>query len=183
MSLQETAISKPSRDFYSTNDERLRVISSSVSMQRRAVHEASPRSTEANGNIGVPSDKGEQGPHCRIDRQVAPSDGYDELLMRDVARGDASAMRMIFCVINSVCFASFSGSFTVTILRRMWLARCSLTFGALHIGSSIGPASRRGCSRSPDSRRSTLSVGRCTRIWRNSICPKPWMRVTRLRWR
>jgi RNA polymerase sigma-70 factor (ECF subfamily) len=65
-------------------------------MQRRAVHEASPRSTEANGNIGVPSDKGEQGPHCRIDRQVAPSDGYDELLMRDVARGDASAMRMIF---------------------------------------------------------------------------------------
>lgn len=96
MSLQETAISKPSRDFYSTNDERLRVISTRVSVHGRAAHESSPRSMEANGNIDVPSDKGEQGPHCRIDRQVAPSDGYDELLMRDVARGDASAMRMIF---------------------------------------------------------------------------------------
>jgi hypothetical protein len=96
MSLRQTAISKPSRDFNSTNDERLRVISTSVSVHGRATHDSSPRSTEASEKIAVPSDKGEQGPHCRICRQVASSDGYDELLMRDVARGDASAMRMIF---------------------------------------------------------------------------------------
>lgn len=95
MSLQGTAVSKPSGGFCSASDKQLCVVSG-VPMHCRATHELPPRSTETDKKIAAPSGKGGRGPHCRIGRQVAPSDDYDEKLLRGVARGDASAMRMIF---------------------------------------------------------------------------------------
>ncbi len=96
MSLQGTAISKPSRDFYGSDDKRLRVISTGVPVHRRDAHESTPRSTKTGGKTAIPSGKSGRVPYCRIGGQATPSDGYDQMLLQNVARGDASAMHMIF---------------------------------------------------------------------------------------
>jgi RNA polymerase sigma-70 factor (ECF subfamily) len=96
MSLQETTTSTPLRDLYSTDDKRLRIISTGVPIHRRAAHESTPRSMEADGKAAIASGKSGRVSDFRIERQAAPSEGYDEMLLRDVARGDSSAMRMIF---------------------------------------------------------------------------------------
>ena len=96
MPLQETAIAKPSWDFYKTNVERLRIISTDAPASRRSAHESTPRSTEAGGKTNVSSRKSRRVLDWRIAGQVASDDGYDQMLLQNVARGDASAMHMIF---------------------------------------------------------------------------------------
>ena len=96
MSLQGTAISKPLWEFYRTNDERLRAISTGAQTNRRSALEPTPRSTETGRKTIVSSGKSGRLPDCRIAEQVASDDGYDEMLLQNVARGDASAMRIIF---------------------------------------------------------------------------------------
>lgn len=96
MSLQRTAISKPSRDFRSTDDKRLRVISAGVPAHRRDAHKSTLRSTETSGETAILFGKSGRAPYCRIGRQATPSDGYDEILLQNIAQGDASAMRTIF---------------------------------------------------------------------------------------
>lgn len=96
MPLQGTATAKSSWDFYRTNDERHRIISTGAPASRRSAHESTPRSTEAGGKTSVTSGKSRRIPDCRMAGQVVSSDGYDQMLLQDVARGDASAMHMIF---------------------------------------------------------------------------------------
>ena len=96
MPLQGTAISKPSLDFYRTDNEWLRAISTCAPVNRRSAHEPTPRSIETGGKTRVPSGKSGRVLDRRMTGQVASNDGYDQMLLQNVARGDASAMHMIF---------------------------------------------------------------------------------------
>lgn len=96
MLLQGMAISKPSLDFDRTNDEGLRAISIGAPANRRRAHEPAPRSTETGEKTKGSFGGSGRSRNCRIAGQVVSRDGYDEVLLQDVARGDASAMHMIF---------------------------------------------------------------------------------------
>lgn len=95
MPLRGTAISKPSRDFCA-DTKRLRFISNGVPIHRRSAHESASLSTEIGRKTRVPSGKSGCVRDCRMAGQVAFSDGYDQMLLQNVARGDASAMHIVF---------------------------------------------------------------------------------------
>lgn len=95
MLLRGAAIPKPSRDFYRANDRRIRGISAGVQEHRGAVRESTPLSTETDRKTAILSGNGRRVPHSRTEGQVASSD-CDEMLLRNIAQGDASAMHTIF---------------------------------------------------------------------------------------
>lgn len=118
MPLRGTAISRSSRGFCSPDGRRLGVIATSVPLYCRAGRETPPRSAETDGKTVIVLDKTKRNPPCRVGRKTAPSDGYDENLLRNVARGDASAMRTIFLRHKQRVFR-----FVLRIVRRHDLAQ------------------------------------------------------------
>ena len=93
MSLQRAAILELPRASRGDDAKWLHIIASGGATKRRGAAHGSPHESREEA---LPSGRCQPGPCGRIGTRPIPSDGNDEMLLRRVAKGDRSAMRIIF---------------------------------------------------------------------------------------